>query len=134
MRGVNRNRSQKRVNFSFAIGVNKRLLLRTQIFKVQHADVLARQGGQELLVPAGILFLDKFMRLEGNQLTLLSGGKGVRTGIDESVFNPLQQSGDADFKDLIQVVGADGQELDPLQQWVGVIAGLFQDAPVKGEP
>ena len=44
------------------------------------------------------------------------------------------QAGDADHEEFVQVVGGNRQETQPLEQRVMIVAGLFQDAPVEGQP
>ena len=58
----------------------------------------------------------------------------VWTRLVVAVFNALQNSGDANLKELIQIAGGDGEKFDPLQQRIGVILGFFQHAPVEVHP
>ena len=134
MRRINRDRRQQRINFLFAVCVNIFNLLRLKLFKVKNADVLARQRRHQLFVPALILLLDKFMSLPGNQLAFLLSSQRIRAGVNEAIFNPLEQPCYPDLKEFIQIAGGNGQEFDPFQNGVAFIIGLFQHSPVKGQP
>jgi hypothetical protein len=55
-------------------------------------------------------------------------------GKAEAFFEALQDTGDADFDELVEVAGGDGEKLDALEQGVGGVVGFFQDAAVELEP
>jgi hypothetical protein len=57
--------------------------------------------------------------------------QAVGTGLFTGEGDLLLQAGDADFEELVQVAGEDQQELQPLQQRVGLIQRLFQHADVE---
>jgi hypothetical protein len=50
------------------------------------------------------------------------------------MFDALEKTGNANFHELIQVAGGDGQKFHTLEQRIIFIAGLFEDAPVKLQP
>ena len=50
------------------------------------------------------------------------------------MFDVLEETGNANFHELVQIVRGDGQELDALQQRIADIARFFQHAPVKLQP
>jgi hypothetical protein len=68
------------------------------------------------------------------------GGKGLLEGdavgakVGVAVFDALQDAGDADLDELVEIAGGDGEELDPLEEGIGFVLGLFEDAAVKAEP
>ncbi len=55
-------------------------------------------------------------------------------GQAEAFFEALQDAGDADLDELIEVAGGDGEELDALEQGIGGVVGLFEDAAVELKP
>src|SRR5581483_8651514 len=55
-------------------------------------------------------------------------------GLGVAVFDLLHQAGDADLKELIQIVGADGEKLQPFEQGIGFVLRLFQHTPVELQP
>ena len=46
----------------------------------------------------------------------------------------LQEAGDADFEELVEVAGGDGKELHALQQRIAFILGFLQHTPVERQP
>ena len=52
----------------------------------------------------------------------------------EVFFDLLQDAGDADLQKLVEVAGGDGEKLDALEQRVGGVVGLFEDAAVELKP
>ena len=65
---------------------------------------------------------------------LLLGGPAVGRAGGLAGLDLLAQPGDADLEELVEVVREDGQELDPLEQRIALVAGLEQDAGVELEP
>ena len=65
---------------------------------------------------------------------LLVGGAPVGRAGDLAGLDLLAQAGDADLEELVEVAGEDGQELDPLEQRVALVARLVEDAGVELEP
>ncbi len=65
---------------------------------------------------------------------LLVGGPAVGRAGDLAGLDLLAQAGDPDLEELVEVAGEDGQELDPLEQRVALVARLVQDAGVELEP
>ena len=71
-------------------------------------------------------------RARGRELLL--GGPAVGRAGDLAGLDLLAQAGDADLEELVEVAGEDGQELDPLEQRVALVARLVQDPRVELEP
>ena len=69
---------------------------------------------------------------DGRQL--LVGGPAVGRAGDLAGLDLLAQAGDPDLEELVEVAREDGQELDPLEQRVALVARLVQDARVELEP
>ena len=65
---------------------------------------------------------------------LLVGGPAVGRAGDLAGLDLLAQAGDPDLEELVEVAGEDGQELDPLEQRVALVARLVEDAGVELEP
>ena len=65
---------------------------------------------------------------------LLLGGPAVGRAGDLAGLDLLAQTGDADLEELVEVAGEDGQELDPFEQRVALVARLVEDARVEFEP
>ena len=52
----------------------------------------------------------------------------------EAILDTLQDGGDTHFDELVQVGRGNGEELDALQQRIGIVGGLVQDAAVESQP
>ena len=68
-----------------------------------------------------------------NRLQLLGDGEPVRTGLVRSEFDALLEPRDADFEELIEVVGRDAEELQALEQRNPFVQCLCQYPLVEGE-
>ena len=51
-----------------------------------------------------------------------------------AVLDALHEAGLADFDVFVEVAAGDGQELDPLEQGIGRVLGLFEHATVELHP
>ena len=96
----------------------------------QQRDAGVGQLRQHRFVPAAILGGDQFLRPPRDPLKLRDGPHSVgrvilRRAVAERL---LAQARHADHEKLVQVRAEDRQELDPLQQRIGRILGLFQHA------
>ena len=57
--------------------------------------------------------------------------QAIGTGLFASEGNLFLQAGHTNFEELIQVAGEDQQELQPLQQRIGLIQRLLQHADIE---
>ena len=55
-------------------------------------------------------------------------------GLADAVLDALQDAGDADLDELVEIAGGDGEELDALEQGIALVLSLFEDAAVEAEP
>ena len=86
--------------------------------------------------------VDEDRRVVGDELEhalarggeLFVGGPAVGRAGDLAGLDLLAQAGDADLEELVEVAGEDGQELDPLEQRVALVARLVEHAGVELEP
>src|SRR4051794_41637026 len=65
---------------------------------------------------------------------LFVGRPAIGRSSDLPCLDLLAQAGDSDLEEFVEVVGDDGQELDPLEEWVSLVTRLVQDARVELEP
>ena len=75
-----------------------------------------RERGKEFVVPDSVLIVDEDVHRGGNLRQFFFGGEAVGADFARAVFDLLEEAGNADFDEFIQVVGGDGQELDALEQ------------------
>src|SRR5712671_2892617 len=134
MRWVNRDGRQQWIDFGVVIRFDCGTLHRVELVHLTHADATLRQRGQQLLVPASVLLINKAVSLFPDQFALFDRGKTIRPALRQAIFNALQQAGDIDLKELVQVVGGYGEELDTLQQAIAGILRFLQDTPIEAEP
>ena len=125
---------QQRIDLALKITLGKGLGLFTQFFPLQQADTLFAQFGEQMLVPAAILGIDKGVDFSGEHGQRLIGTEAVVSLLAVAVFNALQQPGLANLNILVQVVARDGQEFDPFQQGICRVFGFFEDTPVELHP
>ena len=80
-----------------------------------------------LLFDVGVHFFDEYV--EG----LL---EGAAVGVDfvVAVFNALEDAGDADFYEFVEVAGGDGEEFDAFEERIGGVFCLFEHAAIEFEP
>ena len=100
----------------------------------EDADPALCQQGTELVVPTRVLVFDEVVGLLGDQVAFFHESEAVRPGLRVAVFDLLHHSGDADFKEFVQIAGADGKELEPLERRIGLILRLLKDAAIEGQP
>ena len=112
---IHRHRSQQRVQFVAAVIVCHLALLLVQILNRVNPYAVFGQRGQQFFVPAVVLSAHKLVRRLGHQLLLVHRSQSVRSRIDLSLFQMLQQPGNAYLEKLVKVARRDRQKLHPLQ-------------------
>jgi len=70
----------------------------------------------------------------GNFCQFFFGGQAVGADFAGAVFNLLEEAGDANFHEFVEVVGSDGQKFDAFEQGVANVAGFLEDAAIEFEP
>lgn len=95
----------------------KRLVL----FQLRQQDVV-----EDRVLPVNVA-VDQLADARQGLVRLQAVGTGLFTGEGDLLLQP----GDADLEKLIQVAGKDQQELQPLQQRVGLVQRLLQHADVE---
>ena len=72
--------------------------------------------------------------LAGDLAELLRRGAPVRAQFGDAGLDLIEQAGDADLEELIEVLAEDRQELGPLERWRRRIRRDRQHALIKLEP
>src|SRR5581483_8877517 len=134
MGGIYRDRRQQRIEFTLAVFFDKRSRLGIEFLQTEHPDPVLCHLRAQFVVPAAILLLDKFVGSGRNPLTFFQAGQAIRPRLGISVLDLLDQAGHADFEELIQVAGGDGEEFQAFQQRIVRVLRLFQYPVVEGEP
>ena len=71
------------------------------------------------------------VRMRGERL---GGREAVVRGLDDLRGELVEEAGDADHEELVEVRLADREELEPLEERPALVVGLLEDALVEGEP
>ena len=107
------------------------LLPAVQVGIAQEVNAGFLQIGQEIVLIA----VTRLRQQLGNGFTngrqLFGGGQAIEGKFRYAGGNLLLEAGDAHHEELIQVGADDRQKFDPLEQWIALIPGLFQDAAEK---
>src|SRR5581483_7569279 len=88
----------------------------------------------QLLVPAAVLLFHKIVGFGRNPVALFDESQPVGSSFGVTVFDLLHQAGYANFKKLVEIAGADGKELEPLEQRIFRSLRLLENAVVEGQP
>ena len=134
MRRIDRDGGQQRIDLALKVALCVGAGLFVQFLPLQQPDTVFAQFRQQLLVPAAVLRFNEAVNIGRQHGQRLVGTKPVKARLAVAVLDPLHQSGLANFNVLVEVVGGDRQEFDPLQQRIAGVFGLFKHTPVKLHP
>ncbi len=95
--------------------------------------LLGQQRPQGLL-PTGALVLHHLQGAFPHRVDLLEGAHAVVAQIFDARPKFLEDGGHADHEEFVEIGPDDGQEFHPLQERVGGVQGLVQDALVEFQP
>ena len=137
MRGVERDGGEewvdlllKELDGELAVGL-------AEVLPLEDADAGFFEFGDEAVVPAIGLVEGEAVQVAADAVEAL--GAGEAAGVDalgeaEAFFKALEDPGDANLDELIQVAGGDGEEFYALEEGVGGVVGFFEDAAVELKP
>ena len=136
MAGVDGHRGQHGKDRLLEVFLHELLLLRVQFFRLQEADLLLLELGQNFFIQAGVLSLDKFAGPPVGQFKLVVGTQLIGDWIFRfrQAMHLGPQARDPDHHEFIEIAAENAEKLDPLQQWIGVVLGFFQHARVEFQP
>ena len=77
---------------------------------------------------------DLFVGQWRDAFELLGGGQAVGAAGVGAGLVQLQDAGDANFVEFVEIAGDDGHELDAFEQGIALVLGLFEHAGVEVEP
>ena len=134
MRGIDRDRREQRRDglyeklFDVLAGCGPKL------FEIAHVDRFVRQRGNEFFAPASVLFRHELV----NSLHQLGENfflrAAVGAGVAISLLDLLQEAGEANFDELVEIARGDGQEFHALEERIRGIARFFEHALVELQP
>ena len=137
MRGVNGNGGEERVDLLLEVLGGEVALALVEVLPAEDADAGFFERRNEALAPGAVLIESEGMEHVAEADESLVGGKAAFVGFlwrADGFFHCLQGAGDADFYELVEVAGGDGEELDALKEGIGGVVSLFQDAAVEEHP
>ncbi len=86
---------------------------------------------QQDLVQAAVLLGAQVLGAGVDAVQLLRNRQRIRGLLGLAQFLQMLEAGDADLEELIQIAGGDAQELQPLEQRLGVIEGQRQHPVIE---
>ena len=134
MGGVDGDGGQQRIDFALEVVLGKGAGVVVELLPLEQADALLAQLGEQLVVPAAVLGVDKAVDFGGEDGEGFVGAQAVVARLAVAVFNALHEAGLADFDVLVEVGAGDGEELDALEQGIGGVFGFFKHTPVELHP
>ncbi len=131
---VDRERRQDRVDLLGEPGLDPLQLGWRQLADLAERHAVRRQLRHQQLAPGAVHQRVERVRLAADaaEFVLRLDAVGVVAG--QPGVDQLHDPGDADLEELVEVAAGDGQELDALEQRVGLVLGLFEHAPVEPQP
>ncbi len=132
MRRIEPDRRQHRQHLLAEILLDPLRLRHAQLVALQKADILSRQRRQQVLIENPVLTLDCRVADLRNLLQDIFGETAVRTKrtLQRQL---LQQSGNPDLEEFVEIPAENQQEIQSLQQRMQRIHRLFQHAQVEIE-
>ena len=97
------------------------------------ADALEIEARQQHLVQHAVLLVEQFVRDLRDRAQLFARRHVVGTALCHAECLLVDQSGDADFEELVEVRVGDAQERQPFEQRHVVILRHFEHAPIEFE-
>ena len=97
-------------------------------------NLVLRQRRKQFVIPTFVLILDDSLHRCADGSQLLFGGAAIGADGLRTVLNLLQETGNTDLHELVQIIGGDCQKAHALEQGIGSVARLFQHKLIKGQP
>jgi hypothetical protein len=100
----------------------------TELFPGEHGDASKLEFGDEAVVPAGTLIVGEQVELgaEAVHALILRQSTCIYVrGEADSFLELLQDTGNSNLNELVEVTGGDGEKLDALEERIGGVVGLF---------
>ena len=105
-----------------------------QLAEAEHANRFCGQRRNQFVAPAIVLIFDESVNPGGQLGEHFFGNAAVGARLAVAVLDLLQHAGDANLDELVQVAGGDREKLHALEQRIGRVAGLFENALVELQP
>ena len=133
MRRIDGKRSEQGKNLSKEIILEPGLFLLRHLRPVDQHDALLGQGLPKL-PPALLLIPCQHAHGFSDAGKLFGGRQSVGAFDGNSSPQLALEAGHADHEKLVEVIGGNREEPDPLKQGMGVIGGFFEHPAVEMQP
>ncbi len=128
---IETDRRDDRRNLVAEIAAHPGLEFGRPVPAANEANLMLGQRWQKHVVEDRVLAVDLFVDQLGYARQRLMRLQAVGARLFAGEGDALLQSGDANLEELIEVAGEDQQELQPLQQRIGLIQRLLEHADVE---
>jgi hypothetical protein len=134
MAGIEGERREDGEDLRLEVLREPRVDCRRVVGRLEEADPVRGQERAKVLRPARCLLVHLGQRTRADDAELVLGGKPVERGLFDAGPELLEDRGDPDHEELVQVGAGDCEELDALEQRVREVLGLGQHPPVELQP
>src|SRR5215472_215916 len=134
VRGIDSDRSQKWIEFLFAILFDKGFRRGIEFVQTEYSNAVLRQLRTKVSVPAIVLFVHEIVGLLVDAIALFGQCEAVRGTIVESVFNLLHQGCNAHLKKFVEIARRNREELQALKQRIVGVACLIEHTMIELQP
>ncbi len=134
MRGVDGERREHGIDLAREVLLEERALVRRHVWVLMEMDVLLRERGTDVLVPAAVLPGDHRAHPLGDLLECGGGREAVRPGELGHMLALLLEAAHAHLEELVEIRTHDAEELQPLEQRIRRVARLVEHALVEFQP
>ena len=134
MRGIDRKRSQNRINRLAEKLLEMLPLGLRNLGVVVKTDFLPLQRRGDVLAPAAVLIIHHLPRTHTDSGQRLGSGKPIRPGVGGASLLLLLQTRDPDLEKFIQVGADDAEKLQAFQKRVRFVKCLIKHALIEFQP
>src|SRR5215475_8724496 len=134
MRGVNRDRREHGIDPPLVKSLGSERGFGVELGNGKDANGLLREGREDFVVPAFVLVANENVHAFRNFGEFLFSGEAVGADALGALLDFLEETGNADFNKLIEIVGSNGKKLYPLKKRVTRIARFFEYTAIEFEP
>ena len=134
VRRIDRERREHRVDLALEVPVDPIALRLRQLMRLPDLDARLGERRHDRFVPGAVQVFEEVARLLAHAFEFFLrlqaiGVLALKVGIDE-----FHHAGDADLKELVEILARDGEELQALEERHLVVAGLGHHAAIEREP
>ena len=134
MRRIHRNRREHRIDASLVKGLCELRCFGIEIANRENVYGLLCERRKDFIVPAFVLVANEDVHRFGDFGEFLLGGQAIWTDSLRALLDFLQEARDADFDELVEVVGGDSKKFSAFEERIADVAGFFEDTAIELQP